>query len=346
MSEPQGRSLSFLRKTLVAIAQHKTVEVPTRPPNWNEVLHFARLQSLEPSLYSALCNAPDVPPPLIDALREHSVGAFAKAEFAWDVLAGLAPDLSAAGRCVILQGLALLETVYPTDTARFLGDIDLFLEGADWDRVTKTLEANGFQPWLNYTTVWIREGLTLDLHASLWGEERIPGRRFILPGYPNRFRPSKRCPGLFLLPPEWMRVHTTYHMVKHGFSRLIWDLDLLLLDQGDGSVSGASVLAGKLAGLAQYRTEALREIAPPRSDSFGETQWYVLKHVMAGAGRPLWGEIGLAMLAPNLWKAFLYLLGSLFPPKRVLREMYGPHGSFILYLRRFGSFVSLGAESR
>jgi hypothetical protein len=242
--------------------------------------------------------------------------------------------------------------------------VDLFLDRPDWPTIKKALRAEGFEPWLNYDSVWIRRGLVLDLHRSLWGEERIPSRRALLPGYPDAYVPSKRCPGYFLLPLDWMTIHSAYHMAKHGFSKLLWDLDLLFLQSSTSQVPDPksqtpprqhppSTLGSRseydhirtrepnskslLTGLAQYRTELTISGKTQRPRFWSRTKWEILRMVMSGSGKPRLGELALAMLAKSWPKTTRYLLSSLLPSRKVLEEMYGQRKMFTLVCLRVRS---------
>jgi len=342
VSPVRGTSHAFLRKALVSVAFPKQSSPAfCGPLNWDEIATIADHHSISGSIYPFVRDHPHAPLEVIGKFRERSIQAIAQAELAWEVLSDLKDLLTTDGPCVILQGLSLLETVYPAHTARFLGDVDLYLPRANWQTVRSGLYERGFRPWLHYANVWKRDGLTLDLHAGLWGEERIPQRMLIAPGSPVDFCPSARCPGFSLLPAEWMLVHSIYHTAKHGFAKLLWDLDLLLLRSALDLVLMLPASASRLIKLARGRIEML--CAPESSQrlGFGAIRNRALLQVMKGNGHPALGEIALSMLAPTWPQTFRYLAGAAVPGKQTLAEMYGTRSVPALLARRIGSFLGM-----
>ncbi|MBD3393468.1 MAG: hypothetical protein GF418_15135 [Chitinivibrionales bacterium] len=263
-----------------------------------------------------------------------------------DALRQMSPDLCGSGRVVLLQGLALAESLYAEPACRQMGDIDLYLPDGNAEEVRSCLRVHGFEKFQNYRNVWYRKGLCIDLHESLWGEDRIPRRRWLAPEEDLLLMESRQAQGYYVLGSELMTLECLFHGLKHGFGRAIWILDALMLwrrgflnellirDTGSRiAVATARYLSEQgLIDRGELSRQALRG---------GAGWWRIERTALAHGRREGAGEIALAFLCPSVWKSIAYLWCSAFPPRRVLREMYGGDHDVVLPVIRVWVLIKL-----
>lgn len=308
--------------------------------DWDSFLRISDEELVSAALYNLIKqHASFFPGQVLFHCRKKHEGALLFAEYAAKFLQDAKDDLCAHGRVVILQGLALLESVYPEDWARPMGDVDLYFPDGGIEMVRKVLAKLGFSPWLHYQNVWERGGFAVDLHSSLWGEERIPARQWIGPCKTEKFTKSAKLPGYFLLSKSDMMMRTYFHSLKHGFCRLLWDFDLLLLSESKES----PVLPCPLNSLVEHRMNAVwcgKARARPKVGVFKNRvlHWTYLHRGHQGAG-----AVGMVLLFRNPLHALIYIFQTLIPPRKILEEMYGPHGFFqLLFIRAVRIFKMAG----
>lgn len=240
--------------------------------------------------------------------------------FAQEVLSKLVNHYN--GKVVFLKGAALLDNIYPDGWSRQMGDIDVYLpEVGSLVEFRALLMESGFKLWRNYENVWTRSGMTIDLHEFLWGEDRIRARSELVPDVKVSYLASQQIPGAYILAPRIQYYHSVYHCVKHGFSRHLWDFDLVYIRkkirEQDLSHSDPLVRADA------YRRRFLSlPTETPVPEGFRKK---ALDWIFANPEHPGAGEIGLASLFPTRMGSTLYLVRSILPTNSVLREMYGNH---------------------
>ncbi len=280
-----------------------------------------------------------LPEDIVQLFRSHYENAIIFKEFAVQILKDLQPALTSVGTIVLTQGLALSETVYPEPMFRAMGDVDIFLPEGNMRRIREVFLDYGFVPYRDYENVLEYNQIMIDLHEGLWGTDRFTQREHIIPRKDVAWRPSRLIPGLSVLEPECLALHSAFHGVKHGFNKGVWDCDLVRLYN-----------AGYLTPEAQTRQEYVlkyitfghlrfKKILPVR---LSEKNTYpipipvraIVYMLVKHSDRPGFGQMMFSFLCPSL-KTWLHYMGViLLPPKHILQQMYGRSIYPVLVLKR------------
>jgi hypothetical protein len=299
-------------------------------------------------LYPFVKDAGTVPELPLLRLRHAYESALVYRDLAIQVLRELGPDLTATGRVVLMQGVALIERCYREPWARPMSDIDLYLPDGSISAVQSVLKKNGFNPFGSYERVWQRQGLTVDLHLDFWGADRIPGRRSLFRNATVVFEPSKLLPGYHVPDLAAMALQAAFHGIKHGFSKKKWLIDLLMLKQAGCDIAS---LGKKDSRIGQAACWALfdagfidKKELPKGNAAFPFPRRAVMSRLLKRGDLPGCGECAVALAFRTWWSGIGYLLGSLFPPRAILRDMYGNRPVPVLMTRRFLTLFGIGSR--
>jgi hypothetical protein len=127
----------------------------TRPPmltlsDWVEVLHQAGANGVTPLLYHRLKTivpAPELPPPVLDHLRDACVRSAAQSLQIGRELAQVLEALRRHGIAVVaLKGAHLGQVVYRSFALRTMCDLDVLVRREDLTRATEVLTGLGYAP--------------------------------------------------------------------------------------------------------------------------------------------------------------------------------------------------------
>jgi hypothetical protein len=264
-----------------------------------------------------------------------------------NMLCELKSRLCAGGRVVIMQGLALAENIYHEPMSRQMSDIDLYLPDNNGLQVRRVLAENGFSSYGSYTNLWYRQGLCIDLHESLWGEDRLPYRRYIAPSMASGVKPSGLVDGYYIPDNTLAALHAAFHGLKHGFARAVWMLDVLMLwNKGyfkgiekDGA--GGRLQACALGYLCDKGLLNSDAYPPSQSNKRYGKRITAARYLLRYGERDGVGELVLAMLCSTCIRTVVYFLHSVFPAKDVLMQMYGKHSGPGLYFLRIRALCRL-----
>jgi hypothetical protein len=289
-----------------------------------------------------------VPEQARDRLRYAYENALVYKDLALQTLRELRNVVPDSVRLVLMQGMALVEHLYPEPWARPMDDIDLFLPDLNSGAVHEALRKNGFTPYRSYDQVWRRKGLVIDLHLDFWGADRVPERGLLFGGTPIDLKPSALLPGFLVPVAPIVALHAAFHALKHGFARKRWLFDLLmlfraghcnaLLKRTDTFIGAIALDRLVAAGLITREAIAGVPVAMPK------TRRFLLRRLLENGARPGYGEMALALSRPGFWAPARYLLGSMFPPKRALVQMYGHRSRTSLLMRRIISLSGKAAR--
>lgn len=130
-----------------------------------------------------------------------------------------------------LQGLSLV-SIYNDPGLRPLGDADLMVKALHKKRFMSLLQELGYHnPTNTHPNIFFKDGICVDMHTHVLNLERIHSRRYLFPADVTAM--WKRATPLFdessaLLMPDLYDNHIALaaHALKHGYSRLIWLVDL------------------------------------------------------------------------------------------------------------------------
>lgn len=132
---------------------------------------------------------------------------------------------------IALQGLSLYH-IYRLPGLRPAGDMDILIKEEDHSAIAALLEEKGFCiPNPVYPNNFFKDGIWLDLHTHILNLDRIQNRRYIFPmdlsALWNRAVPLfQSFNGLLRPDPIDNVILLSAHIIKHGYSRIIWIADL------------------------------------------------------------------------------------------------------------------------
>jgi hypothetical protein len=316
--------------------------------NWNRFFQETDENGLSPAFHLLTKDSPLVPAAIKAQAKKKYENAIIYKDYCRCKLLDLKSDLCSSGRVVITKGMALNETIYPEPNIRPMGDIDLYFPDGNIDKVRESLLKNGFSAYRSYKNVLKQGELVIDLHQDLWNSNRIPARNSIISGVQEEFKPSMVFPGFFIPSLELLAIHSAFHGLKHGFSRKIWLLDMILLFKA-GFFD--SIITSKKYPFVLYALDYLAHegmINGTFSDtrlmtSLKKNLLFTILGMNEKAGA---GEIALTLTCPSLFDSIRYLASSALPPKTILEEMYGEHSYAVLIGRRGREVLSLAVGAK
>ncbi|MBN2038040.1 MAG: nucleotidyltransferase family protein [Chitinispirillaceae bacterium] len=300
-------------------------------------------QGIAALMYPAVSEEPSLSRRGMDRFRRAYENALIYKDLALQVLRDLREALTRTGRIALMQGIALYEHVYHEPLARCMSDIDLFLPDNNLAEVQAVLRKNGFLPYRSYKGVWTRKGVMIDLHCDLWGADRIPGRRLITKPFDLALEQSRLLPGYLVPSASCAALHAAFHGLKHGFARMVWLADVLML-----------LRAGHYNTMLERNDTFIVSIALRRLQSLGCIRRDDLAHqpvtlpfirrilidtLVRNGEREGYGECALALSCTSWHDTAGYFAGSLLPPRQTLEAMYGERSYLGLCARRFFSLV-------
>ena len=332
-----GNASDILRKWMSGWFKNAPTRISSPYP-WSEIISCAVDNGLAPLLYHFLSRETSVPEEYRTALRTHFENAIVVYEYAAQQLKNLRNYIDGPDP-LLIQGAALIETIYNKECLRPLSDVDILIDPLQRDSVARGLERCGFSRIANYGSVWIKGGCCIDVHEDPWGLERIPQRAQFVSPTPTAVAKSW-IKGFALPDDRFLAIHALYHSVKHGFSRMIWDWDMLVfLKQGTLEKCFATPVKEKLFRLAlrhlnfAYDLPENKLVAPsnPVSD-------FVYKRLFSFCRKRNSGDLLFALFCGSTADGLFYLWYSLFPGKS-LTQMYGERNHALLLARRIVSLV-------
>jgi hypothetical protein len=132
---------------------------------------------------------------------------------------------------VLLQGAALLETIYKDPGLRPLEDIDLLVKARDLGEVEETLMGLGFLSAKNYPNIFVKGAVAFDIHTDIANLSRIRARAYTVKIKNEEIwkdavslNPSKDM--AFVLSPYDTIIALSVHILKHSYGGLIWFVDI------------------------------------------------------------------------------------------------------------------------
>lgn len=333
------RNLAGWARALVANDRPRPF-LPLDHSGWPLVKDLADEQYLSSPLFELFSRHPGLlPPDVLNHFQERREAAMLFGDYVRAFLLEFREQLGPQVKVLAMQGAAIQARVYPKDWFRPMGDLDLYFPDGGMDAARNALKGIGFIPWLQYDNVWKREGFAVDLHASPWGEDRIPARSLFAQSQSPGSDTVPDMPAVAVPSAEYLLFHTGFHSFKHGFSRMIWDLDLLLLWKAAKAENLSNhpwvrLIAHRLrffwkSDCPQSAQKLAKGLGPVRTLILNWSYHTRLK-------RPA-GVLLLMLLCPNFRSAIQYGAAAFLPPKDALLQQYGPRSNKGLAWQRFKS---------
>lgn len=240
---------------------------------------------------------------------------------------------------MLLQGMAILERLYPSAGMRPLSDIDLLIRREDLPAVERVLTRLRYAVLSRYPPVYWRDGVRFDLHVEIAYLSRVE------PGFnPLRIEdaplwsaaiPWRDGSSAMIFCPADQIILLSAHLQKHSFGRLIWFVDIGRLlhqyppeGQWDLLFERASRLhlEKPLYFVLSYLKEVLRlsileaafPLMPPPLNGM-ERKFYSL--LLKNRRTEGMGEFLYLVAIGQPIAQLRFLVKIVFPPKKVMREI-------------------------
>jgi hypothetical protein len=242
---------------------------------------------------------------------------------------------------VLMQGIALLQQVYPDVGLRPMKDIDLWVLPEDFDRLTGALADLGFQKEEFYANTYKRRETFIDISTHLLWADRIKARSLLLnKDQESVFRDARviefegekaQC-----LNPYDQVLYLGLHTIKHFAERLIWlvDIEGLIKDWKRDKWQALKLRAYEL-GLAKVMTcilFLLKDLLDYRVPTdgcarFKETNLSTLEKAILKKRKktdslPGWSQLLLLPAGQGSLKKLAFIFETLFPRPQVLRQVF------------------------
>ncbi|HEY4001553.1 MAG TPA: nucleotidyltransferase family protein [Candidatus Xenobia bacterium] len=261
-------------------------------------------------------------------------------------------------RMLLLKGGALLPRVYAGRVGRRpLRDLDVLVRPADADRMRTLLLDQGFR---GRGDVMAQGRLTVDLHTSLVSATRIRQRAATFDFnedllWETSLPLNSGLPAVRILDPTYEFCYLAVHALKHSFERLIWLIDLALLQPpavGDRLLAVATQTRTRrvltyvmvlLESVLGYPPLAGGESLRVPLDLFEERFLRAVqrRHIPEAMGE----LVAMRSLAGTSARA-RYLWELCFPQPAVLADSLGDMPPWLLYPRRFSQLVGKAVRER
>jgi hypothetical protein len=274
---------------------------------------------------------------------------------------------------IVLKGMAVCSTAYPSPATRPTSDLDVLIERSQMEASRRLLTARGYRDkgldqgqhtaFAHHLHMW-RESLgghhmVVEVH---WELVHDPGyaRRMDVWGFMARAQRMDSPDGVALvLDPTDQLIHASAHLLLHHPQEwsLLWLLDLRLLVARWGAGWDWSELVGraeryKLAGALRYWLELAEAwygpFLPPQAvqalaaaHMFPEEHWYIAtaRARYARQWEFVWRK---AWDAPNLVQALTFFRQTLFPPWAYMQYRYGARSRWLAPLYYGWRFIRAG----
>lgn len=273
---------------------------------------------------------------------------------------------------VVLKGMAVCSSAYPSPGTRPTSDLDVLIERSQVKAIRPLLIARGYRDkgldqgqyvaFTHHLHMWRESGghhLVVEVH---WELVHDPGyaRRLDARGFMARAaRLDSRDGSALALDPADQLIHACAHLLLHHAQEwsLLWLLDLRLLvaRRGTGWDWGELVSRAeryKLAGTLRYWLELAKAwygpFLPPQAvqalaaaRTFPEERWYVAT-ARAGSARQWTFVWRRAWDAPNLSQTLTFIRETLLPPWAYMQYRYGAGSRWLAPLYYGWRFVRAG----
>ena len=242
---------------------------------------------------------------------------------------------------VLLQGMALLNTVYEDIGLRPMKDIDLWVLPHDYDKLVGSLEALGFQREEFYPTTYLMGETAIDVNTHILWADRIKARALLLKiGQESIFQNAVKLKfedqAALCLDPYDRVLYLSLHVVKHHAERLIWLVDIKsLITDWTTSEWKALIHRARELGLQKavshilFLLDLLLGFKPsseiqivlqhPRLNIIEKN---ILKIRKKRNALPGWCQIFLLPAGKGLFKRLAFISETLFPRPQILRQVF------------------------
>ncbi|RJQ60339.1 MAG: hypothetical protein C4530_07930 [Desulfobacteraceae bacterium] len=338
---------------------------------WEQLILLAESEGVDGLLYHHLCGlgVPSVPEAIMERLKKNHERNIRQEEELRKEAEFISAILDYNGlSAVALQGLSL-NRIYVVPGLRSMGDLDLLIKTNEHASVVSLLKKIGFRiPNSVYPNNLFKNFIWLDLHTHVLNLDRIRSRRYL---FPEDLSPLWGCAlplfgssrGILKPDPLDNLVLLSAHTLKHGYSRMIWLVDLYESILSIGSqpagwkklvervrlwrqekvvIYGLSILEGVLGlNIPEWVKRELNFC-----DMRG-IERYLIKLRIEGVVLPEYSVLFSFFAIPCFKERLLFLIESIFPKEDVMLQIYSnsPVGSrSARILRRLTQSVNMAGN--
>lgn len=336
--------------------EDEIVRLLSEEVDWGRHLDLCEAHGLEGVVYYVFrkLNLTDsLPGEVIDYLAWKYYQIAARNLYLMDQLEGIVAAFEQAGLSLLpIQGISLVDTVYPAPGTRPMNDMDLLVKREEWLAAKQILQRLGFRPLPCFPNFFGRNGTVLDIHFDLAGFDRIRSRKVAVRiEYDKLWAetvPSADAQGRRTLSVDDTLLCLAAHLQKHSFSRLIWFLDLALLVQQHRDMNGSNLwsrarefnLTKPLYFVLQYLrsvfgfefVERIEQGFEPGALNLAERRF--LRALLAGEEMGLVGDLLLAFSIDKPGGRLRLLAETAFPRREIMSQIY-PWESRYAFLWRY-----------
>jgi hypothetical protein len=259
-------------------------------------------------------------------------------------------------RVVLLQGIPLLQQIYKDIGLRPLTDIDLWVLPEYFVAVEGTLEKLGYRNDPFYPKTFKRNSTLIDVNTHILWADRIKSRRFLINAGQQDIYENCRAIDIESETADCLSrtdqiIYLSLHAFKHNLDRLIWLVDIKNLLKGWEASDWAALdkrsselgIKRVVSYMLFYLDHLFEFEFPPDARAIYEytnisyLERHILRKRLLGKPLPIWGPLILLPLDKSLYRRVSFILESLFPGPRVLRQIFAKTPDFScwqLYLKR------------
>lgn len=202
--------------------------------DWDSLVRQAHAEGMEGFLYHQLKESGlegVIPSAVQQALRnayfQNLLSYQLKLKAVEEILEALAPE---GVPIMLLQGMAILERIYPSAGLRHLSDIDFLIQRKDLAVVERILTHLGYVLLSRYPPVFVRDGVRLDLHVNISYLSRVePDFNPLCIDDALLWKgaiPWRNGSSALIFCPTDQIILLSAHLQKHSFERLICFVDI------------------------------------------------------------------------------------------------------------------------
>ncbi len=245
-------------------------------------------------------------------------------------------------KIIILKGASLLKSVYQDIGLRPMEDIDIMVHPANLQDLKNILKTKGFRPDEIYPDTFKKGILHLDLHVDFLSTHRIKSRKGLLnlnleEIWQRAVPAGEYGPCIYRLSRHDNMIALLSHLLKHGYRRLIWFVDIKEIIEVEGKkndwqktlehcrIAGAQRLMLYYLVLAKSFLELsvdndILEDFGKKKLSFIEMQ--ILRLRLAGERPGTMTNILWLYQLKSPIKKFQFILENIFPEKKIIQQIF------------------------
>ncbi len=264
---------------------------------------------------------------------------------------------------ILLRGVSW-QRYYTDSFVRDMADIDLLIMDDDQNRFERALRENGWEPYNVQRNVMYKDGVTLDIHTAVMGEDNRRTREYAgeisaAQLFQNSTNIEINSENVRVLDEVDDLICNTIHWVKHSFDKMSRGVDIAMIckwitsqDRWDEVIDrvkefrvhklfsyGISPIS-KIFGCSIPR-ELLLDAASSKSSLIAGR---IIYRISSGLETRHAGIVLYGQAIDSFWKRMKYFSEVVFPSRDYRCELMDIHGSSSLTAVMLSRFAKAGTE--